>query len=379
MLDRLPEEVLCSVFRHLLPPVTWRSTPRRHRTLLVLTDVSVHVARAAQKLLFEVVHLDGPRAACRWYQAVEDGSRARQLALHYTRTLIISSTSTLLLRPNILERVFGCAPAIRELWLYGVSVKLLSLSLLPQLNACYMTNVTLHAGPQDPKKPASERYFAHLPSLRLLALTKCDVLAGDGNYILDLEEILRTESLPQLKMLAVTWDKRTSDPFTKRLDRQLSHLFLRRLRSTRLSAPPIWPELPRDELSRMTGLKHLSVDLHRTDDCAALARIPIELASVRLDRGELSATELERELLSADLRCFDNLDALIVEQVDRREAAFREATRHECEARDVYLHEMAYHPEPLEEHRDEREWFRLTRAMEVVLSSDGSASTAATT
>ncbi|BGP51253.1 hypothetical protein JCM10450v2_007182 [Rhodotorula kratochvilovae] len=329
-----------------------------------------------EKLLFEVVHLDGPRAACRWYQAVEDGSRARQLALHFTRTLFISNASDFSLTTNIVERLFGCAPSIRELWLRDVSIELLSLSILPQLEACYMTNVTLHAGQQDPKKPALERYFAHLPGLRLLALTMCDIVDGTGDNILNLEALLRTESLPRLRALAVTWNKLTSDPLTNRLDRQLSHLFLRRLTSPRSTRAPTWPALPRDELSRMTGLKHLAVDLKRADDDAALAGIPIELDTIRLDRGELSATELERELLSADLRCLDNFAALFVEQVDRHEAAFREATRHECEARGIHLYEMAYHPEPLDEHIDEREWFRLTGAMKDVSLPDATASAA---
>ncbi|GAA6049152.1 hypothetical protein JCM3770_003280 [Rhodotorula araucariae] len=371
MLNRLPDEVLCQTLRYLLPPVTWRSTPRRHRILLALSRTCLAVARAAQKLLYEVVHIDRPTSATSWYHAVEDGSRARQLAHHFTRTLFISSSPGVPIEPALVERVFGTTPAIRELWLLDISVHLLSLSILPQLTACYMTKVCLLTHEQGTKVAtaagSSSRYWPCLPSLRVLALSECDLLHCGDDTVIPLEELLRTESLPRLTALAVTWSKDTSDPFTKRLDRQLSHLFLRRLPSE--YARPTWrstyPALPRDELSRMVGLEHLAVDACRPDDLAALASVPVELVSLCLVPGGMAGTEIERDVLSADLRCLDNLTALAVEQIDRRdqrEVVSRESTRQECDARGVGLHEMRFRPHPLEEHLDERTWFRLTGA-----------------
>lgn len=131
MLAQLPVDILYAIFSYLLPPISWESSRIRHKTLFRLGRTSVQCARAAQMLLFEVVHLGSPRASVSWCSSADTHPRARLLAQWRTRKLFIS-LGELPMSRNHIERILGTVPAVKELWLADLNCNLLSLSVLPR-------------------------------------------------------------------------------------------------------------------------------------------------------------------------------------------------------------------------------------------------------
>ncbi|GAA5920926.1 hypothetical protein JCM3775_004009 [Rhodotorula graminis] len=352
MLDQLPPEVLCSIFSYILPPVSWSSSRSRRKILSRLGRVSVKCARAAQTLLFEVVQLDSLPTAVSWCRTVETVPQARFLAQWRTRKLFISPGDLRMAR-ILVERVLSTVPAVKELWLADVACNLLSVSILPQLESCFMSSVDLRL------EVDSNKYLLYLPELRVLALSLCVV--SIGSKVLEFSDLLCLESFPKLTALAVTWSKDTSEPEMHRLDKQLTHLFLRRVPHGR-SARDEYPVLPCGELKRATSLQHLSLDLHDADEISALEAVPVELSSLRIMSNDRSQpTLIERDVLESDYTCLDSLRYLIVERVDHDEAAMREETMALCDAVAIELVEVQSSGK-LEDFADERMWLRMTRA-----------------
>ncbi|GAA5855405.1 hypothetical protein JCM9279_006471 [Rhodotorula babjevae] len=352
MLHQLPTDVLYRIFAFLVPPVSREASRSRHKILFGLGRISVQCARAAQMHLFEVVHLGSPQAAFSWCHSVETHPRARLLAQWRTHKVFISSGGLRMSR-NLVERVFGTVPAVKELWLADLSCNLLSLSVLPQLTSCFMAKVDLIV------ELTTHNYVPYLRELRILVLSMC--MASLGQKVIEFGHVLRAESFPKLTTLAVTWSKKTSDPEMHRLAKQLTHLFLRREPEGR-SVRDGYPSLPDDELRRATALQHLSVDIFSSEDVDALEAIPVELSSLRITTNDACrATKVERGVLGADLECLDALSHLIVAPVDDDELDEREETIETCEALGCEVYEVPCSGK-LEDFVDERSWLGLTGA-----------------
>jgi len=198
-----------------------------------------------------------------------------------------------------------------------------------------------------------------LPGLRTLAMNLCNVVK-DGR-IQDFGDVLCLESFPLLTALACTWSPETSDPVMFRLDKQLTHLYLRRYPKPRGFT---YPSLPTGELERASSLKHLCVDIVPDDDLEVLETVPGELISLQLSSdGSTPVTVIERHLLAADYSCLDDLKVLFVDTVDGDEQVVRDATRDACESRDIVRSEVISSGAP-EEFVDERQWLSLTRAVQ---------------
>lgn len=204
-----------------------------------------------------------------------------------------------------------------------------------------------------------DKYLHYILELRVLALSLCVVSAGPK--VLEFSDLLRVEAFPKLTALAVTWSKDTSEPEMHRLDKQLTHLYLRRLPEGR-NVRDQYPDLPCGELKRATSLQHLSVDLYGNEDVSAFEVIPVELSTLRITTGAMCrASLIERDVLEADFECLDSLAYLFVEPVDADEADMREETVNACAADGLKVVEMRESGK-LEDFEDERQWLRVTGA-----------------
>ena len=204
-----------------------------------------------------------------------------------------------------------------------------------------------------------DKYLHYVPELRVLALSLCVVSVG--SKVLEFSDLLRVEAFPKLTALAVTWSKDTSEPEMHRLDKQLTHLYLRRVPEGR-SVRDQYPNLPCGEFKRATSLQHLSVDLYSNEDVAAFEVIPVELSTVRSTTGAMCrASLIERDVLEADFECLDSLAYLFVEPVGNDEADMRKETVGVCAAEGIKVIEMRESGK-LEDFEDERQWLRVTSA-----------------
>ncbi|GJN93280.1 hypothetical protein Rhopal_006327-T1 [Rhodotorula paludigena] len=361
MLDRLPDEVLTSIFSYLLAPATSTGMSARYRLLRAVGRVSRRCALVAQGMLYEIVDMFRLTNVRRFVAAVDTSERARRLALWRTRSLRLHGctdrTETIL--PTFFEHLVKRLPGLREIRVHNLRIYALSLGIASRVRACYLRDVTLFISGSKERVP-------HLAHLETLCLANCELFDTDDKQALTTDNLLCPLALPSLQRLAITWSEAESEPHFESLRTQLTHLFLRRERDRRFDRLAHFAPLPIDDMIELTALQHLSINVCRRDDVDSLSQLDRELVTLRLECDAAHATEVERDLLSNDPRALASLDKLFVPAVapDSLEGRYRAGDRQECDDRAIELVEYRAAPsrEAVFDFGDERAWLEMTGA-----------------
>ncbi|GAA5895450.1 hypothetical protein JCM6882_006255 [Rhodosporidiobolus microsporus] len=401
MLDRLPDSVLHAILSQNLPPLLPRLVARRYKSLLRYCRISRSCARVAQQLLYKHLDFAYAGAAVEFCQAVDDSPSARRVAFNCTRSLRITpppdeDVEECRMRQRDIENVLRRIPGVREIWLEGVPVDVLSLSIAADLRRLRLHRVFLYHKPQSAVAATTDGLFPpdppetwHLPRLESLSLT-LPYFVNPKLEAQDISLLLRPLALPSLRALAFTWHPQTSPPHFGLLAAQLSHLWLKRRpfparrrnsqEQDQQAADPIEP-LPLRELAACSSnLLHLAVDIHRTDDFEALSALGSEailptasaadtesdvfLRTLRLESP--FHTSAEGALLDVDPPCLATLRALLLpdisdlpEDIVVEQGFARQTTREECKKRGIRVAEREFEEPELtgaEQEREEVRW-----------------------
>lgn len=132
-MQRLPDDLLYWILDLTLPFHSSRSIPTRYRQLLLHSRLNRQFARVAQQLLFLHVDINTYVALEEFIGAVDESPSARRMAFNRTRTVRIAvpdaRNKELLIGKQGVEQVLKRTPGVKELWVDGIEVDPLSLSV----------------------------------------------------------------------------------------------------------------------------------------------------------------------------------------------------------------------------------------------------------
>ncbi|GAA5870339.1 hypothetical protein JCM8547_006608 [Rhodosporidiobolus lusitaniae] len=384
MLHRLPDSVIHSVLSYALPwPSSHHAVPLRYQLLLGYSMLSRALARVTQQLLFDYVNLTTSVAVDEFCRTVDESVGGRRLAFTRTKRVRIGlpgrHDQDLKIGKARVHAVLRRVPAVRDLWVDGVSFDPLALSVCVDLRTLRLSHLMLHHVPSVSSPVKNNRstpdlqtwFLPHLTSLSLVLVSYIDV----ENLFVPVSDLLTPLALPALTTLCFTYDAETSDPEFAPIAPQLTHLWLRRLptKPPRVptgqppSPPPTIAPLPDTELAACSRkLTHLAIDLYSNVDFPALEHIgsqsfpaaaaakdddaaeDVMLRTLRLESNQ--PTNAERAVLDGEIPAFEILDAMLVADVSGlpaelvfEECEKRAATRKELEGRGVKLVEWEFH------------------------------------
>lgn len=255
---------------------------------------------------------------------------------------------------QMVQRVLIACPGLDELWLLGITsldpsflawgvgtlfssfVSAEAKIFAPDIRSLHLSDVFFRYLKSSTLKDRPTWHFPHLTTLYISSITIAD---SSFHALASSASLLNPFALPALTTLSYTWDSEFSTPPTlTSLAPQLSSLFLSRTISPN-ARNPAWPLLP--DLSTLTTLSHLSLDIRFVVDLEALSLIPHPLKTLRITAVRTAIEPVERALISLGADCLEEVERLEVPVANTRRSetaeARREETREWCDQRGVQL------------------------------------------
>lgn len=168
--------------------------------------------------------------------------------------------------------------------------------------------------------------------------------------LISLDLLSKPISLPNLQCLSFTWEREQLPPVLSHLGPQLQSLFLRRTlaespREDTDEEDP-FPDFPDGAFKSLTSLEHLAIDLKYDNDIQALAEVPSNLETPRLDgrRGIVDA-----QLAETEFKCCRSLKELYLRSTISRDSEWKRITEATFRARKTEVKEFPFEPYDTEE------------------------------